>query len=56
MIAFLIDNLATILISVALMAVVALISAYLIRKKRGGQTSCGCGCAGCSAASLCHKD
>lgn len=56
MIAFLIDNLATVLISAALVAVVAVISAYLIKKKRSGQTSCGCGCTGCSAASICHKD
>lgn len=56
MITFLMQNLATILISGFLLAVVVLISAHLIRSKRSGKSvGCGCGCSECPSASLCHK-
>lgn len=56
MIAFFMQNLATILISGVLLAVVILISAHLIRSKRGGKSAgCGCGCGDCPSSSLCHK-
>ena len=56
MIAFLMDNLATILISMVLLTVVVFISAHLIRKKKSGKSiGCDCGCDHCPSSSLCHK-
>ncbi|GEM_PF-1383261 len=60
MIAFIVDNLATLIISVALLAVVVQISVNLIKKKKSGK-AVGCsysysyGCNTCPSASLCHK-
>jgi len=57
MISFLVENLATILISLALLAVIGLIIGNLFRKKRSGKAAgCGCGCSGCHSAAACHKD
>ncbi|MGI5935562.1 MAG: FeoB-associated Cys-rich membrane protein [Oscillospiraceae bacterium] len=57
MIAFLTENLGTIIISLVLLAVVALIIANMARKRKRGQSAgCGCGCSGCPSATMCHKD
>jgi hypothetical protein len=57
MLAFLIGNLATILVSLVLLAVVVLIVWNLLRKKKAGSSvGCGCGCSGCHSAAACHKD
>jgi hypothetical protein len=56
MIAFVIENLATILISAALLAIVIGIVARMVKKKKSGKSvSCSCGCDGCPSASVCHK-
>lgn len=49
------QNAATIIISAVLILVVALVTAYLIKNKKQGKTTCGCGCKGCPNESLCHK-
>ena len=54
MLAFLIENLATILIGLALFLIVAAIVVHLVRKKKRGQSSCGCGCSSCPLSSSCH--
>ena len=51
---FLAQNGGTILLSVLLIAVVCLIVGRLIRKKRRGESTCGCGCSNCAAAETCH--
>jgi hypothetical protein len=57
MLAFLEQNLATILISAALLAVVIWISAGLVKKKRSGKSiGCDCGCDGCPRTAACHID
>lgn len=43
MLEFLAANLSTILISIVLLAIVVLISIHLVREKKRGQSSCGCG-------------
>lgn len=48
---WMIQNIATILISAALVFVVAAVIAGMIRGKKRGKSSCGCGCAGCQAGS-----
>ena len=49
------ENLATIIICVVLAAVVSLIVAKMIRDKKKGKTSCGCGCSGCAMSGSCHQ-
>lgn len=48
-------NLATILISAALFGAVGLIIVKMVRDKRKGKTSCGCGCENCAMRGECHK-
>ncbi|WP_082020820.1 FeoB-associated Cys-rich membrane protein [Candidatus Soleaferrea massiliensis] len=45
----------TIIIGVVLAAIVALIVAKLIRDRRKGKSSCGCGCENCPSSGMCHK-
>lgn len=54
MIAWIISNLATIIISAVLIIVVAVVIAGMARNKRKGKSSCGCGCAGCAMNGSCH--
>lgn len=52
---FIMENLANILISVGLLAVIASIIAKIRRdKKKGNPIGCGCGCKGCPSSSFCH--
>ncbi len=56
MLQFITDNLANILIVAGLLAIVALIVANMVKKKKSGKSvGCGCGCDGCPGASICHK-
>ena len=47
-------NLSTILISIALLAIVVLIIRGLVRQKKQGKSSCGAGCAHCAMHGQCH--
>lgn len=47
-------NLSTILISIALLAIVVLIIRSLVRQKKQGKSSCGAGCAHCTMHGQCH--
>lgn len=53
MLNWIMQNLATILISLALLIVVVLIVMCLIRKKKQGGPFCGC--ANCAMRDRCHK-
>ena len=44
MLQFLKDNLATILVSAAVLTVVVFVIVKLVRDKRKGKSTCGCGC------------
>ena len=48
-------NLGTILICIALIAVIALIFRSLIRQHKQGKASCGCNCARCVMHETCHS-
>ncbi len=52
---WMINNIGTILISVALAAVLVLIAVKLIKDKRNGKSSCGGNCAHCAMGGSCHK-
>ncbi len=56
MLQFITENIATIIISVLLLAVVFFIVRKLVRDKKNGKSAgCGCSCSGCSGSSECHK-
>ena len=49
------DNLGTIIVSLVLASAVILIIVKMIRDKKKGKTSSGCGCAGCAMRASCHS-
>lgn len=51
MLSFLMENLATTLITLALALIVGLVTAGLVRSRRAGGD---CGCEGCPNAGACH--
>ncbi len=55
MLSWIVNNLATILITLVLVAVVAVIVIELWRNHRKGKSTCGCNCAHCAMAGSCHK-
>lgn len=48
--------LATIFIATLLVVAVAAILRKLARDRKAGKTSCGCGCANCPSAGICHTE
>lgn len=48
------ENMATIIISTVLILAVAAVIVNMVRNKRRGKSSCGCGCAGCAMNGACH--
>lgn len=48
-------NLSTILVSVLLAALLAGIIIFMIKRKKEGKNSCGCGCSDCIHRNDCHK-
>ena len=48
-------NLSTILISIALLAIVVLIIRGFVRQKKQVKSSCGAGCAHCAMHGQCHR-
>lgn len=55
MFAWIMENMATIIIGAILVVVVAAIIAGIVREKKKGKSSCGCGCAGCAMNGTCHR-
>jgi hypothetical protein len=54
MFTWILANLATILISLALLAVFSLVIFNIVRKRKRGESSCGSCCSGCALADKCH--
>ncbi|MBO4680553.1 MAG: FeoB-associated Cys-rich membrane protein [Clostridiales bacterium] len=54
MASWLTQNIGTILISLMLALIVGGIVYSMIKDKRKGRSSCGCGCANCAMAGKCH--
>ena len=54
MFAWLMQNLATILICLGLVAIVTMIVVGMVRDKKKGKSSCGCGCGSCPMSGSCH--
>ena len=49
-----VENLPWILILVALAGILALIVYRLVRAKKRGTSTCGCGCQNCAMKDVCH--
>ncbi|MGM9551593.1 MAG: FeoB-associated Cys-rich membrane protein [Clostridia bacterium] len=47
--------LATIIISIILIALLTMIIYKQIKNKKEGKSSCGCGCSGCAMSDICHS-
>lgn len=56
MLNWLVDNIATIIIGLALLGAVTAITVHSIKNKKKGMSSCGCGCSGCPMSGSCHQD
>ncbi len=54
MFSWLADNIAVILVSLALFAVVIWIIISMLRRKKKGKSSCGCSCTDCPMGGSCH--
>ena len=54
MFTWMMENMATIIISAVLILAVAAVIVNMVRNKRRGKSSCGCGCAGCAMNGACH--
>ena len=50
------ENIGTIIISLMLLLIVALIIKGMIRDKKRGKSSCGCRCGHCPMSGVCHKN
>ncbi len=56
MLTWIMENMATIIISAILIVMVTAVIASMIRSRRRGKSSCGCGCAGCAMNGACHHE
>ena len=56
MFAWILGNMATIIICAVLIGIVVAIIVSMVKNKRRGKSSCGCGCANCPMSGSCHKD
>ena len=53
--AWIAENLATILLCAALLALAAAVIAGMVKNRKKGKSSCGCGCANCPMSGSCHR-
>ncbi len=51
---WIVNNLSTILVSLVLLGLLGGIVWSMIRKKKRGEISCGCGCSNCAMNGTCH--
>ena len=49
------SNIGTIIVSLILVGIVAAIIVNIVKKKKAGRSSCGCGCENCAMKGACHK-
>ena len=49
------ENIGSIIVGLILLAIVAAVIRTMIKDKRSGRSSCGCGCANCAMSGSCHK-
>lgn len=54
MLSWLAQNIVTVIICAVLIAIVSAIIVHLVKNKKNGKSSCGCGCTDCPMSSSCH--
>ena len=50
------DNIGSILVCLAVFGLLALLVASLVKQKKQGKTTCGCGCEHCAMRCACHAN
>ena len=55
MLAWICENIATIIITAVLLSVMIAIIIRLVKNKKKGKSSCGCGRSGCPMSGSCHS-
>ncbi len=55
MLEFIVSNIGTIVVLIALTIIVGVIVFKMYRDKKQGKSSCGCNCANCPMSGKCHK-
>ena len=50
------NNIGSILVCLAVFGLLSLLVYSLIKQKKQGKTSCGCGCEHCAMRGTCHAD
>ena len=55
MLAFISDNIATVIICAVLIAAVTAIIVGMVKNRKKGKSSCGCGCSGCPMNGSCRR-
>lgn len=55
MVKFLLENIGTIIVGLVILAIVVLIIYKMIKDRKKGKSSCGCGCSNCPSSSMCHS-
>ncbi|MDO5558067.1 MAG: FeoB-associated Cys-rich membrane protein [Oscillospiraceae bacterium] len=55
MISFIYENAGTLCVAAVLAVIVGLVIAKMIRDRKNGHGSCGCGCSSCAANGACHS-
>jgi hypothetical protein len=53
--AWLMNNLGTIVVGLVVLAIIAAIVVVMIRNKKKGKSTCGCGCSNCPMGGACHS-
>lgn len=54
MLHWLCENWGTIVVGLAVLALVAVVVCVQLKSRKKGGSSCGCGCAGCAMSGTCH--
>ena len=55
MTAWLSENIGTIIVGIIVFLMLAAIIRSMIKDRKAGKGSCGCGCEGCAMRDTCHK-
>ena len=55
MLDWIVNNLATVIISIVLLVAIAAIIAVMAKDKKQGKSSCGCSCGNCPMSGSCHE-
>ncbi len=48
------ENVATIIVSAVLVAILAAVVAIMVRNGKNGKSPCGCNCGSCAMSGACH--